>query len=54
MPFMVRFITNATDFINALPGNGSIDTRNNGNFISVDECYNSFLGSSQRANELAG
>jgi hypothetical protein len=29
-------------------------TRNNGNCVLVDECYSSLLGSSQRANELAG
>jgi hypothetical protein len=27
-------------------------TRNNGNGVSVDECYSSLLGSSQCANEL--
>jgi hypothetical protein len=31
-----------------------IPTRNNGNRVWVDECYISLLGSSQRANELAG
>jgi hypothetical protein len=30
-----------------------IPTRNNGNCVSVDECYSSLRGSSQRANELA-
>jgi hypothetical protein len=31
-----------------------VPTRNNGNCVSVDECYSSLLGSSQCANELAG
>jgi hypothetical protein len=31
-----------------------VPTRNNGNCVSVDECYSSLLGSSQRVNELAG
>jgi hypothetical protein len=31
-----------------------VQTRNNGNYVSVDKCYNSLLGSSRRANELAG
>jgi hypothetical protein len=31
-----------------------VRTRNNGNCVSVDECYCSLLGSSQRVNELAG
>jgi hypothetical protein len=31
-----------------------VTTRNNGSCVSVDECYISLLGSSQRTNELAG
>jgi hypothetical protein len=43
-----------TDLINALPGNGSVNTHNNGSCVSVEECYSSLLDSSQRANGLAG
>jgi hypothetical protein len=31
-----------------------VPTLNNGNCVSVDECYSLFLSSSRRANELAG
>jgi hypothetical protein len=40
--------------INALSGNGSVNTRNNGSCVSVGECYSSFLARGKRANELAG
>jgi hypothetical protein len=43
-----------TDLINPFPGNGFVNTRNNGSCVSVEECYSPLLGSSQRANELAG
>jgi hypothetical protein len=44
------------DLINALLGNGSVNPFQHatmGAVFSVDECYSSLLGSSQRANELA-
>jgi hypothetical protein len=51
---IIIIIIIVTDFINVLQGNGSLNTRNNGNCVSsVDECINSLLGSSQRANDLA-
>jgi hypothetical protein len=42
------------DLMNTVTGNGSVNMHNNGSRVSVDECYSSLLGSSQRTNELAG
>jgi hypothetical protein len=44
-----------TDLHKALLGNCSINmfqSEKNGNYVSVDECYSSLLGSSQHANGL--
>ncbi|PNF32524.1 hypothetical protein B7P43_G02446 [Cryptotermes secundus] len=49
---VIIIIIIVTDLINALPGNGSANTRNNGNCVSVEEYFSSLLGSSQDANEL--
>jgi hypothetical protein len=42
------------NFVNPLSDNGSVNTRNNGSCVSVNEYHSSLLGSSQRASELTG
>jgi hypothetical protein len=51
-----KYLT-VTDLLKALLGDGFVNTFQHatmGAVFSVDECYSSLPGSSQRANELAG